>query len=77
MNNLVDQKSYVDGKIAGLSKILPTLKVVKNDAVDLVNTINNISQSSEKISGKIRTLDTARVRAIYYYRCFICYCFCM
>lgn len=57
----MSQKSYVDGKITGLSKILPTLKSVKNDAEDLVRTINNISESSEKISGKIRTLDIARV----------------
>lgn len=61
MNNLMSQKGYVDSKITGLSKILPALKVVKNDAEDLVSTINNISESSEKISGKIRTLDIARV----------------
>lgn len=57
----MSQKSYVDDKIVGLSKILPSLKIVKSDAETLVTTINDISESSEKISGKIRSLDVARV----------------
>lgn len=57
----MSQKSYVDDQIVGLSKILPSLKIVKNDAENLVTTINVISESSEKISGKIRSLDVARV----------------
>lgn len=61
LKNLVTQKTYVDGKIKGLSKILPTLKVLKNEAESLVNTIHKISNSSEEISGKIRTYDVARV----------------
>lgn len=58
------QKDYVDEKIKGLSKIIPTIKVVKHQAEDLVNTVNDVSESSEKISGKIRTLDIARVSTI-------------
>lgn len=60
----MNQKGYVDQKIKGLSKIIPTIKVVKHQAEDLVNTVNDVSESSEKISGKIRTLDVARVSLI-------------
>lgn len=58
----MNQKNYVDEKIKGLSKIIPTIKVLKHQAEDLVSTVNDVSESSEKISGKIRTLDVARVR---------------
>lgn len=57
----MSQKDYVDEKVKGLSKIIPTIKLVKHQAEDLVNTVNDVSNSSEKISGKIRTLDVARV----------------
>lgn len=57
----MSQKNYVDEKIKGLSKIIPTIKVVKHQAEDLVTTVNDVSESSEKISEKIRTLDVARV----------------
>lgn len=55
------QKAFLDDKIKGLSKLIPSLKIIKNEAKDLVNTVNDISESSEKISGKIRSLDVARV----------------
>lgn len=61
LKNLLVQKTYVDGKVKGLSKILPTLKTIKNDAENLVLTINKISESSEDISSKIRSYDVARV----------------
>lgn len=61
MNNLFSQKTFLEDKIKGLSKLIPTLKVIKHEAQDLVNTVNDISESSEKISGKIRSLDVARV----------------
>jgi hypothetical protein len=61
MNNMLNQKLFLDTKIKGLAKLVPTLKVVKHEAQDLVSTINDISESSEKISGKIRSLDAARV----------------
>lgn len=41
--------------------MIPTLKIVKQEAQELVGTINDISDSSEQISGKIRQLDMARV----------------
>jgi uncharacterized protein YoxC len=62
MNNMLNQKLFLDTKIKGLAKLVPTLKVVKHEAQDLVSTINDISESSEKISGKIRSLDAARSR---------------
>lgn len=58
----MSQRDYMNQKIKGLSKIIPTIKVLKHQAEDLVNTVNDVSESSEKISGKIRTLDVARVR---------------
>lgn len=61
VSNLMGQKIYIDGKIAGLSKVIPTLKLIEHQAVDLVDTINGISKSSETISDKIRSLDMARV----------------
>lgn len=61
LNNLFSQKTFLEDKIKGLSKLIPTLKVIKHEAQDLVNTVNDISESSEKISGKIRSLDVARV----------------
>lgn len=65
MNNFLKEKSHLDSKVKGLSKMLPTLKVIKQEAENLVDTINDISDSSEKISGKIRTLDKARVSMLY------------
>lgn len=65
MNNFLKQKSHLDSKVKGLSKMLPTLKVIKQEAETLVDTINDISDSSEKISGKIRSLDKARVSNSY------------
>lgn len=58
---MFSQKAFLDDKIKGLSKLIPSLKIIKNEAQDLVNTVNDISESSEKISGKIRSLDVARV----------------
>ncbi|XP_030749484.1 conserved oligomeric Golgi complex subunit 4 isoform X2 [Sitophilus oryzae] len=60
LNSMVNQKTFIEDKIKGLSGLIPKLKVMKNEAEDLVFTVNDISQSSEKISGKIRKLDTAR-----------------
>ncbi|GJQ85732.1 hypothetical protein Trydic_g12138 [Trypoxylus dichotomus] len=60
MSKFVAQQAYIDGKIKALAKIIPQLKVIQKDADSLVTTINHISESSEKISGKIRELDTAR-----------------
>lgn len=57
----MSQKDYIEQKIKGLSKIVPTIKVLKHQAEDLVTTVNDVSNSSEKISEKIRTLDVARV----------------
>ncbi|KAJ8938483.1 hypothetical protein NQ318_007119 [Aromia moschata] len=62
LNNMLNQKVFLEDKIKGLSKLIPTLKVIKHEAQDLVNTVNDISESSEKISGKIRSLDVARNR---------------
>ncbi|CAH1105203.1 unnamed protein product [Psylliodes chrysocephalus] len=62
LNNMLNQKTFLEDKIKGLAKLLPTLKVIKHEAQDLVNTVNNISDSSEKISGNIRSLDNARSR---------------
>lgn len=62
MSKFVTQQSYIDGKIKALSKIIPQLKVIQKEAGTLVTTIDHISESSEKISGKIRELDTERVR---------------
>lgn len=59
---MMNQKLFLNGKIRNLKKLLPTLKVVKHEAEELVTTINDISESSEKISGKIRALDAARSR---------------
>ena len=61
---MLNQRLFLDSKVKGLAKLLPTLKVVKHEAQDLVSTINDISESSEKISGKIRSLDAARVSLI-------------
>ncbi|KAI4464745.1 conserved oligomeric golgi complex subunit 4 [Holotrichia oblita] len=60
MSKFVTQQAYIDGKIKALSKMIPQLKIIHKDAESLVTTINHISESSEKISGKIRELDTAR-----------------
>ncbi|XP_076270281.1 conserved oligomeric Golgi complex subunit 4 [Rhynchophorus ferrugineus] len=60
LNSMVNQKTFIEDKIKGLSFLIPKLNVMKNEAEDLVSTVNDISQSSEKISGKIRQLDTAR-----------------
>ncbi|VEN50170.1 unnamed protein product, partial [Callosobruchus maculatus] len=62
LNNLFNQKTFLEDKVKGVSKLIPTLKVIKHEAQDLVNTINDISDSSEKISGKIRSLDVAKNR---------------
>ncbi|KAJ8930476.1 hypothetical protein NQ314_016703 [Rhamnusium bicolor] len=62
LNNMLNQKVFIEDKIKGLSKLIPTLKVIKHEAQDLVNTVSDISESSEKISGKIRSLDIARSR---------------
>lgn len=67
VDDLIKQKTYVDGKIKVLSRMLPVLHVIKNEAEGLVHTIKNISDSSEKISGKIRTLDRARVNKLLIY----------
>lgn len=40
--------------------------MIKHEALDLVNTVTDISDSSEKISGKIRALDVARVSKVNY-----------
>jgi len=58
---MLNQRTYIEDKIKGLSRLIPTLKLMKNEASDLVTTINDISDSSEKISSKIRQLDSARV----------------
>ncbi|CAH0557376.1 unnamed protein product [Brassicogethes aeneus] len=60
LNNCLSQKAFHGDKIKGLAKLIPTLKVIKQEAKELVGTINDISNSSEKISGKIRSLDMAR-----------------
>ncbi|XP_023017309.1 conserved oligomeric Golgi complex subunit 4 [Leptinotarsa decemlineata] len=60
LNNMLNQKVFLGDKIKGLSKVVPTLKIIRHEAEDLVNTVNDISDSSEKISGKIRSLDSAR-----------------
>ncbi|KAF5297668.1 hypothetical protein FQA39_LY11999 [Lamprigera yunnana] len=60
MNNFVTQKTYVDAKIKVLSKVLPTLKELKQNTQGLVNTIHTIAESAETISNKVRTLDCAR-----------------
>ncbi|XP_045470941.1 conserved oligomeric Golgi complex subunit 4 isoform X1 [Harmonia axyridis] len=62
MNIIMNQAPFVDEKIRNLKKLLPSLKIIKNEAMDLVETIKDISESSEKISGKIRSLDEARNR---------------
>ncbi|XP_017773856.1 PREDICTED: conserved oligomeric Golgi complex subunit 4 [Nicrophorus vespilloides] len=62
LNSLSAQKVYVDDKIKGLTKILPTLRMINDEADNLVGTIKNISASSDKISAEIKTLDTARSR---------------
>lgn len=58
---MFSQKAFLEDKIKGLAKLIPSLNIIKNEAQDLVNTVNDISNSSEKISGKIRSLDVARV----------------
>lgn len=60
LNGMLNQRTYIEDKIKGLSRLIPTLKLMKNEASDLVTTINDISDSSEKISSKIRQLDSAR-----------------
>ncbi|XP_057669955.1 conserved oligomeric Golgi complex subunit 4 [Diorhabda carinulata] len=62
LNNMLNQKTFLEDKIKGIAKLIPTLKLIKHEAQDLVNTVNDISKSSEKISGKIRALDSARSR---------------
>ncbi|KAK5646267.1 hypothetical protein RI129_004731 [Pyrocoelia pectoralis] len=62
MKHFVNQRSYVDAKIKVLSKVLPTLKTLKVETQDLVNTIHTIAESAENISDKVRTLDCARNR---------------
>ncbi|XP_056646847.1 conserved oligomeric Golgi complex subunit 4 [Diorhabda sublineata] len=62
LNNMLNQKTFLEDKIKGIAKLIPTLKLIKHEAQDLVNTVNDISESSEKISGKIRALDSARSR---------------
>ncbi|KAK9878442.1 hypothetical protein WA026_022082 [Henosepilachna vigintioctopunctata] len=62
MNNILTQAPFLNEKIKNLKKLLPSLKIIENEAVDLVHTINDISESSEQISGKIRALDSARSR---------------
>lgn len=58
---MLSQRTYIEDKIKGLSRLIPTLKLMKDEASELVTTINDISDSSEKISSKIRQLDSARV----------------
>ncbi|ENN80356.1 hypothetical protein HUJ04_002315 [Dendroctonus ponderosae] len=60
LNAMLNQRTYIEDKIKGLSRLIPTLKVMKHEAEELVSTINGISESSEKISSKIRQLDSAR-----------------
>lgn len=55
------QKTHLDSKIKSLTKVVPTLKLIKQEAKSLVDSVNEISNSSESISGKIRLLDRARV----------------
>lgn len=62
LNSMFSQKAFLEDKMKGLSKLIPSLKIIKSEAQDLVDTVNDISDSSEKISGKIRSLDVARVR---------------
>ncbi|XP_050497747.1 conserved oligomeric Golgi complex subunit 4 isoform X2 [Diabrotica virgifera virgifera] len=62
LNNMLNQKTFIEDKIKGIAKLIPTLNIITHEAQDLVNTVNEISVSSEKISGKIRALDTARSR---------------
>lgn len=64
MEIFIAQKSHVDAKIKTLSKLVPSLKGLKNNAGELVNTIHGIAESSENISNKVRALDCARVRYI-------------
>lgn len=61
MSNQLSQKTYVDDKIRSLNKIVPMLKDVQQEAGNLVETIKNISEASNKISGEIKSLDAARV----------------
>ncbi|KAG5876539.1 hypothetical protein JTB14_010310 [Gonioctena quinquepunctata] len=61
LNNMLNQRAFLEDKVKGLTKLIPTLKTMKHEAEDLVNTVKDISESSEKISGKIRSLDSARV----------------
>ncbi|KAL3280546.1 hypothetical protein HHI36_003778 [Cryptolaemus montrouzieri] len=62
MSTIMNQAPFLNEKIKSLKKLVPALKIIEHDAVGLVNTINDISDSSEKISGKIRLLDEARSR---------------
>lgn len=62
MEIFIAQKSHVDAKIKTLSKLVPSLKGLKNNAGELVNTIHGIAESSENISNKVRALDCARSR---------------
>lgn len=62
MELLVNQTPFLNDQIANLKKFIPALNSMKKDAVELVDTIKDISISSENISSKIRTLDTARNR---------------
>lgn len=55
------QKTHLDTKIKNLTKVVPTLNVIKQEAESLVTSVNDISNSSENISSKIRLLDRARV----------------
>lgn len=48
-------------KLRSIEKMFPSLKILQDDAQNLVGTINNITESSENVCGKIRKLDVARV----------------
>ncbi|XP_025831494.1 conserved oligomeric Golgi complex subunit 4 [Agrilus planipennis] len=62
LQHLTLQTEYIDGKIKSLSKVIPVLKTIRNEAQELISTISDLSELSEKINEKVKPLEIARCR---------------
>uniref|UniRef100_A0A2P2I5A5 Conserved oligomeric Golgi complex subunit 4 n=1 Tax=Hirondellea gigas TaxID=1518452 RepID=A0A2P2I5A5_9CRUS len=56
----VSNRHQLEARLAQVSKLLPTLQVVHNDACQLQNTISVTQQLATKVSARVRRLDIAK-----------------
>ncbi|KAK7862604.1 hypothetical protein R5R35_005641 [Gryllus longicercus] len=63
LESLFKRQCHIEGKLRGMTKVLPNLQIVHSDAQQLAEMITFTSTLAENVSAKVRQLDIARSRA--------------